>query len=154
MNDVRDSDRVAFNGDGKFDFQLNRALIDEHKLARLLLDGRFEHKCERHQPWDYGNICIETAWNGRPSGLMATEASLWAHELKYRDETIATLLFPVSVLRRLARYFEDDPACNNRFRGGDGGLSEGVKLPIGPLRHWGRIVQEMETMEFAREVLK
>ena len=31
MIDARDSDRVAFNGDGKFDFQLNRALLDEHR---------------------------------------------------------------------------------------------------------------------------
>jgi hypothetical protein len=155
MSDTRDSDRVTFNGDGKFDFQLNRALVDEHRLARLLLDGKFEHKCERHQPWDFGNICIETAWNGRPSGIMTTEASVWAQELKHRDETIMTMLFPVPVLRRLTRYFENDPVCNNRFRGGgDGGLSDGVKLPIGPLRHWGRIVQEMEMLEFAREVLK
>jgi hypothetical protein len=154
MSDTRDSDRVAFNGDSKFDFQLNRALVDEHQLARLLLDGKFEHKCERHQPWDHGNICIETAWNGRPSGVMATEASVWAHELRRRDETIATLLFPVPVLRRLVRHFEDDPVRNNRFRGGDGGLSEGVLLPIGPLRHWGRIAQEMEMTEFARETLR
>ena len=154
MSDVRDSDRVAFNGDGKYDFQLNRALIDEHKLAHLLLDGKIEHKCERHQPWDYGNICIETALNGRPSGIATTEASVWAQELKHRDETVATLLFPVRVLRRLARYFENDPVACNRFRGGDNCLSEGVLLPIGPLRHWGRIVQEMEMMEFARETLK
>ena len=155
MIDTRDSDRVTFNGDGKFDFQLNRALVDEHRLAHLLLDGKFEHKCERRQPWDFGNICIETAWNGRPSGVMATEASVWAHELRHCDETIATLLFPVPALRRLARYYDNDPVARNGFRGGgDGGLSDGVLLPIGPLRHWGRIVQEMETMEFAREVLK
>ena len=155
MSDPRDSGLATFNGDGKFDFQLNRALVDEHRLAHLLLDGKFEHKCERHQPWDHGNICIETAWNGRPSGIAATEASVWAHELKHRDETIVTMLFPVPVLRRLTRYFENDPVASNRFRGrGDGGLSDGVLLPIGPLRHWGRIVQEMEMMEFAREVLK
>ena len=154
MSDTRDSDRVAFNSDGKFDFRLNRALVDEHRLAHLLLDGKFEHKCERHQPWDYGNLCIETAWNGRPSGITTTEASLWAHELKHNDETVVTLLFPVSALRRLTYYFENDPVRNNRFRGGDGGLSDGVKLPIGPLRHWGRIVQQMEMMEFARETLR
>ena len=155
MSDARDSDRVTFNDDGKFDFQLNRALGDEHAFAHALLGKKFEHKCERHQPWDYGNLCIETAWNGRPSGIMTTEADLWAHELKYRDATVATMLFPVPILRRLARYYENDPVCNNRFRGGgDGGLSDGVLLPIGPLRHWGRIVQEMEMMEFAREVLK
>jgi hypothetical protein len=155
MSDLRDSDFVTFNNDGKFDFQLSRARLDEHRLARLLLDGKFEHKCERHQPWDYGNICIETGWKGRPSGVMATEASVWAQELKHRDETVVTMLFPVPVLQRLARYYENDPVAHNRFRGGgDGGFSEGVLLPIGPLRHWGKIVQEMEMMEFAREVLK
>ena len=155
MSDVRDSDRVTFNGDGKFDFQLNRAKIDERDLAHLLLDGKIEHKCERHQPWDFGNLCIETGWNGRPSGLTTTEADLWAHELKHRDQTIVTLLFPVPALRRLAHHYETDPVRNNRFRnGGDGALSEGVKLPIGPLRHWGAIVQEIEMMEFARETLR
>jgi hypothetical protein len=154
MSDVRDSDRVTFNGDGKFDFQLNRAKIDELELARLLLDGKIEHKCERHQPWEFGNICIETGWNGRPSGVTTTEASLWAHELKHNDETIVTLLFPLPSLRRLARYCDNDPVRNNRFKGGDGGLSDGVRLPIGPLRHWGRIVQETEMTAFAREVLR
>ena len=154
MSDERDSDLVVFNNDGKFDFQLNRAKIDERDLAHLLLDGKIEHKCERHQPWDFGNLCIETGWNERPSGLMTTEASLWAHELKYADMPIVTLLFPVPALRRLARYYANDPVAHNRFKGGgDGGLSEGVKLPIGPLRHWGKIVQEMEMFEFARETL-
>ena len=140
MSDVRDSDRVTFNGDGKFDFQLKRALVDELAFAHLLLDGKVEHKCERYQPWDFGNLCIETARGGRPSGLAVTEASLWAHELRYNEETVATLLIPVPVLRKLVSYFENDPARDNRFRGGgDGGLSEGVKIPIGPLRHWGRI---------------
>jgi hypothetical protein len=155
MSDPRDSGLVTFNADGKFDFQLNRAKIDELALAQLLLDGKIEHKCERYQPWDFGNICIETAWNGRPSGLSTTDASVWAQELKHRDETIVTLLFPVPVLRRLTRYYENDPVCNNCFRnGGDGGLSDGVRLPIGPLRHWGRIVLQMEMMEFARETLR
>jgi hypothetical protein len=155
MSDARDSSLVTFNADGKFDFQLSRAKIDELELARLLLDGKFEHKCERHQPWEFGNICIETGWNGRPSGVTTTEASVWAHELKHNDETIVTLLFPLPALRRLTHYFENDPVRNNRFRnGGDGGLSDGVRLPIGPLRHWGRIVQQMEMMEFARETLR
>jgi hypothetical protein len=155
MSDARDSGLVTFNDDGKFDFQLNRAKIDELALAHLLLDGKIEHKCERHQPWDFGNLCIETAWNGRPSGVMTTEASVWAHELKHRDETIVTLFFPVPVLRRLTHYYENDPVCNNRFRnGGDRSLSDGVRLPIGPLRHWGRIAAEIEMMEFARRTLR
>jgi hypothetical protein len=140
MSDARDSGLAVFNADGKFDFQLNRAKIDELNLAHLLLDGKIEHKCERHQPWEFGNLCIETGWKGRPSGLSTTEASLWAHELKYRDQTIVTLLFPVPILRKLAHYFESDPAYDNRFRnGGDGGHSNGVRLPIGPLRRWGEI---------------
>jgi len=142
MRDPRDIDGVViFNNDAKFDFQLSRATLDEIDCARVLADGKIEHKCERHQPWETGNICIELARGGRPTGLAVTEASVWAHELRYNDETIATLLIPVAVLRKLVHHFENDPACNNRFRnGGDGGLSEGVLLPIGPLRHWGRIV--------------
>jgi len=135
---------VTYNNDSKFDFQLKRALVDEHKLARLLLDGKFEHKCERHDTWRTGNLCIETAWNGKPSGITATQASLWAHELKWDEQTIVTLLFPVPVLRRLVDHYEHDlfPGHNTFKQGGDLGLSEGVKLPIGPLRLWGELGSE------------
>jgi hypothetical protein len=141
MSDPRDSDLVVFNNDSKFDFQLNRSKLDELDHAHRLLDGKFEHKCERYQPWDTGNICIENARRGRPSGIAVTEANLWAHELKYHEVTIATLHFPVPILRKLVFYFANDPARDNRFfGGGDDGLSDGVLIPIGPLRHWGRII--------------
>lgn len=128
---------VVFNNDKKFDFQLAQGRLEEHKLVGVLLNGKFELKGERHQPWATGNICIETSWNGKPSGLATTEADVWAHQLIYGEETICTLLFPVAQLRRIARFYENDPHRDNRFHnGGDGGLSSGVLIPIGPLRHW------------------
>jgi len=135
---------VIFNNDSKFDFQLKRARGDEHALAHVLLDGKIEHKCERNDPWRTGNLCIETAWNGKPSGIRTTEASLWAHELKWGEQTIVTLLFPVPVLRRLVDHYENDlfPGHNAFKHGGDLNLSEGVLLPIGPLRLWGELASE------------
>jgi hypothetical protein len=142
MSDPRDIDGVVtFNNDEKFDFQRKRANVDELECARTLFSGKFEHKCERHQPWETGNLCIERRRRGFPSGLTVTEAEHWAHELRYNEELIATLVIPIPVLWKLTRYFENDPVRNNRFfNGGDDGVTDGVLLPIGPLRHWGRIV--------------
>jgi hypothetical protein len=142
MSDPRDIDGlVTFNNDEKFDFQRKRANGDELECALRLFEGSFEHKCERHQPWLTGNLCIERRRRGFPSGLTVTEAANWAHELRYNEELIATLVIPVPVLWKLTRHYENDPVRNNRFfNGGDDGVTDGVLIPIGPLRHWGRIV--------------
>jgi len=75
-----------------------------------------------------GNICVEY-WNrGSPSGIAATEADYWVHSLHAENgQVLVRLMFPVEVLRSLAR----QAYAGGRHRvGGDGGLSKMVLIPV------------------------
>ena len=48
-----------------------------------------------------GNIAIEYESYGKPSGIDATTADYWFHNLCIGDETFATLVFDVPSLKRI-----------------------------------------------------
>ena len=51
-----------------------------------------------------GNICVECHNHGKPSGIAATEADWWVHSLHADNgQVLVRLMFPVDVLRALAR---------------------------------------------------
>jgi hypothetical protein len=78
----------------------------ERRLAEIFQHAnirRIELKSESHQWEKTGNICIEYRQNGNPSGIAATEADLWVHELKRDGETLCYLMFPAERLKKLAR---------------------------------------------------
>lgn len=99
-------DGVTFNHDSKFDLQLSAALVDERRLADIFACRRIEKielKSESHQWERTGNICIEFTSYGKPSGIWATEADYWVHELKRDGETLVYLMFPVERLKALCK---------------------------------------------------
>jgi hypothetical protein len=97
------------NRDHKFDIQLSAALINERRLGEIFVGEdikkleTIELKSESHQWEKTGNIAIEFEWNGKPSGIAATEAGWWAHELKRDDGTLGYFMFPDDRLRTLCR---------------------------------------------------
>ena len=121
------------NGGKKFDLQLSKAVAREKCLASDLgLAGtKIELKSESHLWKQTGNICIEFEYNARPSGIAATEADIWVHEL-LDDEgrLVVRYMFEVSVLREL---------CRRRLKagfhrsGGDNGASRMVLLRLSTL---------------------
>lgn len=97
---------VSFNRDNKFDIQLSQALADENRLADIFSNARIERielKSESFQWERTGNIAIEFRSRGKLSGLAATEADMWVHELKRDGETLCYLMFPTDRLKQLCR---------------------------------------------------
>ena len=92
------------NKEYDFDLQMEEAHKAEGKLRRLLTDlvGKVELKTERNMWHDTGNIVIEYKSYGKPSGIAATKADYWVHELRSRDdETLVYLMFPTPILRKV-----------------------------------------------------
>jgi hypothetical protein len=118
--------KISFNDDKKFDLQLSAALIHQRRLGYILcsetieLAPRLELKSESWQWEQTGNIAVEYEWNGQPSGIAATQADWWVHELLRDDRTLVYLWFPVKRLKDLAHI----AIKNGRARiGGDGDRS-------------------------------
>ena len=86
----------------------------------VLLNKRFEHKAERNLWHSTGNICIEYESYDKPSGIAATEAEYWTHELRTRDDkTLAYITFPTEVLRKLCNQLIEDHPNTSWRRGGE-----------------------------------
>lgn len=116
---------VSFNRDNKYDIQLSQALRDESALAKILAGAKIELKTESFLWERTGNICIEFASRGKPSGIAVTEADYWVHELKRDGETLVYLMFPVERLKHLCR------TAGRIVRGaGDDGAQSAVILPL------------------------
>ena len=101
----------------KFDIQLNVANLREHKLGHLLTEGAIELKAETWQWRRTGNVCIEYAQSGEPSGVAVCEADLWVHQLNDDNgKPLVLLAFPLERVKELARW--SWRCCNGRRRGG------------------------------------
>lgn len=88
-----------------------------------------EVKTERDQWIGYGNMVVETASNGKPSGLTRTESDLWLHNFSYKGELIFTLMVPVDRLRRTVDKMVEDKVARVT-KGGDGWRSTLALLPL------------------------
>src|SRR5580692_11142434 len=94
--------KIKFNRGSKFDFQLSAALINERRLAEIFSAAKIEKIELKSETWLWertGNICIEYRQNGRPSGIDATEADYWVHELRRNGATLCYLMFPTERLK-------------------------------------------------------
>ena len=113
--------KITFNRNKKFDLQLSASLRSERKLAELLNSAKIELKSETWQWEQTGNICIEFACDGNPSGIATTEADVCVHELRREDRTLVYLWFPIERLKEVAREYyrhgcyRTDAGDNGRF---------------------------------------
>ena len=85
----------------KFDLDLQYGKIREDKIAEMLTNKKIEVKSERGKWMETGNICIEYQSYGKPSGIEATEADFWFHNLCIGDEMFCTLVFKTDVLKTI-----------------------------------------------------
>ena len=85
----------------KFDLDLAYGKVREQRIADMLQDKKIEVKSERDLWMKTGNIAIEYECYGKPSGIAATEADYWFHNLCIGDRTFATLVFDVPSLRAI-----------------------------------------------------
>lgn len=85
----------------KFDLDLEYGKVREQAVADMLQDKKIEVKSERDVWQNTGNIAIEYESYGKPSGIAATEADYWFHNLCIGDDIFATLVFDTDSLRRI-----------------------------------------------------
>ena len=85
----------------KFDIDLQYGTIREEKIIDMFLNKKIEVKSERDTWMKTGNICIEYQSYGKPSGIIATEADYWFHNLCIKDDIFCTLIFDVPKLKQL-----------------------------------------------------
>ena len=87
----------------KFDLDLQYGQVREQMVADMLQDGKIVVKSERGMWMRTGNIAIEFESYGKPSGIAATEADYWFHNLCVGEEVFATLVFKTDNLKRIIK---------------------------------------------------
>jgi len=110
----------------KFDLDLAYGKVREQRIADMLTDKKVEVKSERDMWIRTGNIAIEYESYGKPSGIAATEADYWFHNLCIGDDTFATLVFDVPSLKRII----DNLDYKKTVSGGDHNASRMYLLNI------------------------
>jgi hypothetical protein len=99
---------IMFNNNKDFDFDLARGVKSEHSLAQILglSKDKFEVKSEFGFWQKSGNICIELAYKGKPSGLRTTKAKYWVHRFMFnKDVCVGQWLVPVKNLKQIVKIF-------------------------------------------------
>lgn len=110
----------------KFDLDLQYGKVREKLIADMLQDKKIEVKSERDMWARTGNIAIEYKSYGKPSGIAATEADYWFHNLCIGDGIFATLVFPVESLKKII----DNLDYKKSVKGGDNYASQMYLLNI------------------------
>ena len=85
----------------KFDIDLAYGKVREHLVKDMLQDKKIEVKSERDVWKRTGNIAIEYQCYGKPSGINATEADYWFHNLCVGEDVYATLVFKTENLKKI-----------------------------------------------------
>jgi len=116
----------SVNNRKKFDIDLAYGKVRENMVADMLQDKKIEVKSERDMWARTGNIAIEYQCYGKPSGIKATEADYWFHNLCIGDDTFATLVFNVDALKRII----DNLDFKKSVSGGDNNASRMYLLNI------------------------
>jgi len=80
---------------------------------------RYEVKADR-QTYKTGNFCIETACNGKPSGLSMTQATHYVYFVVFPSGFYDIYVIPTATLTAMIV----DKKYNREMRGGDGGRSQ------------------------------
>ena len=110
----------------KFDIDLQYGKVREQLVADMLQDKKIEVKSERDMWQRTGNIAIEYESYGKPSGINATEADFWFHNLCVDDDVFCTLVFNVNNLKKLI----DKLDYKKSVSGGDNNASRMYLLNI------------------------
>ena len=85
----------------KFDIDLAYGKVREDLIKEMLQDKKIEVKSERDVWKRTANIAIEYQCYGKPSGINATEADYWFHNLCVGEDVYATLVFKTENLKKI-----------------------------------------------------
>jgi len=111
----------------KFDIDLAYGKVREDMIQDMLQDKKIEVKSERDVWKRTGNIAIEYECYGKPSGINATEADYWFHNLCVGEDVYATLVFKTENLKKILDSLERKVSVN----GGDHNASRMYLISLG-----------------------
>jgi hypothetical protein len=117
--------RQGNKADGRFDIQLAEGEIAEEELRQLFTGGVTIEVKRDFMVSDTGNVAIEEAYRGKPSGIETTEADVWAIVLdgpEYQGEV--KILISTKRLRCLVK------EVKKYVRGGDIKRSKMRLVPV------------------------
>ena len=83
------------NNNNKFDLDLKYGQMREKQVHNMFYNKKIEVKTERDWWAKTGNIAIEVACNGKPSGISVTKCDYWIHVLAIGKKDYCKLVFPI-----------------------------------------------------------
>ena len=129
LKEITKQVRKAGGADKRFDVNLMEGKLAENKWTEMLKTVEFKKDYKGHQT---GNIAVEYAYNGEPSGIASTEAEYVAYVLVDADQNEnAAIFIKTAILKHMCRKYVNDPKRD--IKGGDNHKSSLILLPISDL---------------------
>ena len=100
-------------------------------------ETKYEIKADRLS-YKTGNVCIEIANSGRPSGITSTKSDYWGYFV-IKPDGYDLYIIPTEELKEMI-----NPKKYKVLRGGDGKKSELILIPISHLEKFKYISQHKE----------
>ena len=126
LKEITKQVRDSGGADNRFDVNLLEGKLSENKWAELLETVEFK---KDYKAWKTGNVAVEYANNGKPSGIAVTEAKFVAYVLvdEQQNETAAIFL-KTEVIRAMCRQYLG--SHKRDIKGGDNHDSSLILLPV------------------------
>ena len=126
LKEITKQVRDSGGADNRFDVNLLEGKLSENKWAELLETVEFK---KDYKAWKTGNVAVEYANGGKPSGIAVTEAKFVAYILvdEQQNENAAIFL-KTDVLRGMCRQYLGNPKRD--VKGGDNHDSSLILLPL------------------------
>ncbi len=124
---------------GNFRADLVYGQLGEKFVSELGKDVSIEVKKDRLS-LGTKNIFFEVECNGKPSGIMGTDASYWVHLIPKDDAILGGLLLEVKPLIKAIQSLLKGGMAISKDWSGDGGRVKGVIIPFGNI---GELIKAM-----------
>jgi len=126
LKDITKQARESGEADYRFDLNLLEGKLSENKWADMLETVEFK---KDYKAWKTGNIAVEYAMNGQPSGIAKTEAKYVAYVLvdEQQNENAAIFL-KTNIIQNMCRKYLGD--TRRDIKGGDNNSSSLILLPV------------------------
>ena len=112
-------------------------IVKYNAQTSIEFETKYEIKADRLS-YKTGNVCIEIANCGRPSGITSTKSDYWGYFV-IQPDGYDLYLIPTEELKQMV-----NPKNYKVIRGGDGKISELILIPISHLEKFKYISQHKE----------
>jgi hypothetical protein len=112
-------------------------IVKYNAQTSIEFETKYEIKADRLS-YKTGNVCIEIANCGRPSGITSTKSDYWGYFV-IKPDGYDLYLIPTEELKQMV-----NPKNYKVIRGGDGKKSELILIPISHLEKFKYISQHKE----------